>query len=111
MSFEVTKLDPSQIEDLPVLVNQLMYTKRVDFISDNLLYKGEAEVGSLSSNPVWRIRRIILDDTGDMIEAWADGNSNFDNIWDKQLPGSTVTIAEYIMKKLLTTNKYIGLKD
>jgi len=32
-----------------------------------------------------------------------------DDIWDKQLPGTTISVAEYIVNKLLTTNKFIGL--
>jgi hypothetical protein len=48
------------------------------------MYKGEAAVGSLESAAVWRISKItIIDD--DISEVWADGNSNFDNVWDNRL--------------------------
>ncbi len=40
-----------------------------------------------------------------------DMQSFVDAVWDKQLPGTSVTVAEYILNKLLTTNKFIGLKD
>ena len=82
MSFEITKLDPDQIEDLPVQVNQVVFAKRTDIVNDNLIYKGEAYVGSSSANPVWRIRRLTISNDGDVIEEWADGNDNFDNIWN-----------------------------
>lgn len=62
-----------------------VYAKRVDFISDNELYKGEAAVGSLESSPVWRIRKIILAVDGDVIETWASGTANFDKIWANRL--------------------------
>lgn len=62
----------------------MTYAKRVDFISDNLLYKGEADVGSLDTSPSWRIRRITLGNDGDVIEEWADGDALFNNIWDSR---------------------------
>lgn len=82
MSFEITKLDPDQIEDLPVQVIEIVFSKRTDIVNDNLIYKGEAYVGSSSANPVWRIRRLTISVDGDVTEEWADGNSNFDNIWN-----------------------------
>lgn len=61
-----------------------MYAKRVDFISDSVLYKAEAAVGSLESAAVWRIRKIVLGTDGDVTETWASGNANFDKIWDNR---------------------------
>jgi len=47
-------------------------------------YIGEAEPGSLTSLALWRIKRIV--ETGPDSEiTWADGNSDFDNIWDNRL--------------------------
>ena len=47
-------------------------------------YIGEAEPGSLTSASLWRIKRIV--ETGPDSEiTWADGDSNFDNIWDDRL--------------------------
>jgi len=45
-----------------------------------LLYLGEADVGSPTSSPVWRIYRI--DVTVGAIILFADGNHEFDNIFD-----------------------------
>jgi hypothetical protein len=64
-------------EDMP-------YAKQVDFISETELYKGEAEVGTTTSSTGWRIHKIVLGIDGDMSETWADGNANFDNIWDNR---------------------------
>lgn len=61
-----------------------LYSKRIDFISDLILYKGEAVVGASESNAVWRIRKIIIGNDGDITEIWADGDSSFNNIWDNR---------------------------
>lgn len=52
----------------------------LDQVSSTLFYVGEANIASLTSSPVWRIRKIDTS-TGVSIK-WADGNSNFDNVWD-----------------------------
>lgn len=64
---------------------EMPYAKRIDFVSDALIYKGEAAVGSLETDPVWRIRKLIIGLDGDVTEVWADGNSNYDNIWTDRL--------------------------
>lgn len=61
-------------------------------ISENLLqvdsegtttYIGYAVAGSLTSASVWAIKRIV--ETGlDVAITWADGNKNYDNIWDNR---------------------------
>ncbi len=57
--------------------------KRVDFVSDVLFYLGEADPGTLESAASWRIKKI--DTTDDIVITWADGNNNYDNIWDNRL--------------------------
>lgn len=64
---------------------EVAYAKRTDFISDLLLYRGEANPGTLDSAASWRIRRLIIGVDNDVTEEWADGNSNFDNVWDDRL--------------------------
>ncbi len=63
----------------------VVYSKRIDFISDDVLYKGEAEVGSSESAPVWRVRRITVGADGDVTEVWAGGTANFVNSWSNRL--------------------------
>jgi hypothetical protein len=47
-------------------------------------YIGEASPGSLTSASAWRIKRVV--ETGpDSVITWADGDSDFDNIWDNRL--------------------------
>lgn len=63
-----------------------VYAKRVDFVSDNLLYRGEAAVGSADSEAVWRIRRITFGAIdGDVTEQWAGGTADFDKAWADRL--------------------------
>lgn len=60
-----------------------MYKEEVDFVGEDLIYRGWAQPGSATSSGVWRIRRtrfVGADD--DVIHDWADGNTNFDNVWD-----------------------------
>ncbi len=65
-------------EDVP-------YAKQTDFVTDDLIYRGEAAVGSLTSASAWRIRKLVIGVDGDVSETWADGNANFDNVWDNRL--------------------------
>ena len=43
-------------------------------------YVGEAAVGTVTSAAAWRIKKV--DSTSGIIIQWADGNSNFDNVWN-----------------------------
>jgi len=56
--------------------------------SPQIIYKGEAAAGSVTSVAVWRMSRItVTTDVGgndDLATEWADGNTNFDNIWDNR---------------------------
>ena len=59
-------------------------TRRIDQASATTLYIGEAEPGSSTASPLWRIRRITLTTSGDpvAIEFAASGNSTA--IWDNR---------------------------
>lgn len=59
----------------------MVYSKRVDFVTDNELYKGEAAVGAPETSPVWRIRKVVIGNDGDVTETWASGNALFDKAW------------------------------
>lgn len=64
---------------------EMPYSKRTDFVSDSLIYRGEATPGSEESAPAWRIRRLTISADDDVTEEWADGNANFDNAWADRL--------------------------
>lgn len=87
MAYEITKLDPTHIEDVPVITTEMVYTKRVDFVSGgppDIIYKGYATPGVSGSQPLWRIVRLTINTEGDVTEEWADGDANFDNVWDNR---------------------------
>ena len=46
-------------------------------------YIGTALTGSIESNPVWKIKKI--DSNSGIVITWADGNNNFDNIWNDRI--------------------------
>lgn len=60
---------------------EMPYAKRIDFITDNLLYRGEAVVGSLENSPVWRIRKLIIGEDNDVTEIWANGTADYVHTW------------------------------
>jgi hypothetical protein len=60
------------------------YTQHIDYISESVTYIGQANPGTNDSDPLWRIKKITS--TGDDIDIqYADGNANFDNIWDDRV--------------------------
>lgn len=54
-----------------------------DYSTPNIIYIGDAQIGSATSSAVWRIQKINKT-TGTVI-TWADGNDSFDNVWDNRL--------------------------
>lgn len=55
----------------------------LDEASTTVTYVGEAATGTAANAALWRIKRLTQSGTVLMIE-WADGNGNFDNIWDSR---------------------------
>lgn len=58
-----------------------VYAKRVDFVSDTLIYRGESAVGTANAQPLWRICRITIGSDDDVTEEWAGGTAAFDKAW------------------------------
>ena len=55
----------------------------LDEASATVTYVGEAAAGSATAGAAWRIKRITT--TGaDLSVQWADGDTNFDNVWDNR---------------------------
>jgi hypothetical protein len=67
--------EPDPEEEVP-------YASRVDFISDNELYRAEADPGTADSEPKWRIRKIAIATDDDVTTTWANGSSSFVHVWD-----------------------------
>jgi hypothetical protein len=60
-----------------------IYAQRVDEASSTVFYKGWANPGASAAAAVWRLQRITLStlDADATIE-WAEGNTNYDNVWN-----------------------------
>lgn len=58
---------------------------RRDVVDASTEYLGEAIVGSVTSDAVWRIQKFTK--TGGNITSitFADGNAEFDNVWDDRI--------------------------
>jgi len=56
------------------------YATIVDEASATITYVGKALPGTATSSALWQIQRI--DTTGDLTITWADGNADFDNVWN-----------------------------
>ena len=80
---EVLDLTQNIYNDISNVIKEIemIYAKRIDFVGETLIYKGEAEVGTLDSEAVQRIHRLTIIDE-DVFEEWASGNSNFDKVQD-----------------------------
>lgn len=65
--------------------DQVPYAKQVDFFDESTIYTGVADVGSSTAAAVWRISKTVLAADDDVTVTWADGDANFDNVWDNHL--------------------------
>jgi hypothetical protein len=80
------KLDAelAQIQGLEVFRQRVVSPDEALLLDDNgagTIYVGTAVPGASPSAPVWKIKQILT--TGaDLRILWADGNSQYDNIWD-----------------------------
>lgn len=54
---------------------------KYDGSDSNVQYIGEASFGIATSAPFWRISRLTFIGNSFTLD-WADGNAEFDNIWD-----------------------------
>ena len=65
---------------------EVPYNTQVDFVGDTHIYKGWANPGTATSDATWRIQKITFVGTEeDVVITWAEGNGNFDNIWDNRV--------------------------
>lgn len=60
--------------------------QEIDFVGETTIYKGWSNPGTPTSSAIWRIQRIAFVGVDeDVVITWADGDGNFDNIWDDRL--------------------------
>ncbi|HHE64449.1 MAG TPA: hypothetical protein ENL09_00310 [Bacteroidetes bacterium] len=85
MTRELVKIGTGQTKDIPVLQAEDL-SKFIIYIDEpdaNTAYYGFAEPGSSTSDPVWRIMKKVVSGTVTAY-LWADGDTNFDNVWDSR---------------------------
>jgi len=72
------------IINTPLITKKQSYAYReaIDSVTSTIQYIGLATIGTLDSAASWQIQR--NDFTSGSIGTWADGNENFDNIWDNR---------------------------
>ena len=77
----------SSLAPLPIsVVDSTQYATIIDTTTTaNTIYFGFVAVGSVgnTSSGIWRILRMV-DSSGVLTFAFADGNTNFDNIWNNR---------------------------
>jgi len=56
---------------------------RVD-VSGAVTYVGKAPAGASTASAVWQIQRLTDGGGGDLTLEWADGDTEFDNVWDNR---------------------------
>jgi hypothetical protein len=61
---------------------EIPLTLRLDEAAASLTYIGEALPGTATSASTWRIKRMDESASPDLEILWADGDANFDNVWD-----------------------------
>ena len=61
------------------------YARRIDVVSDTVMYKADALPGTSNAAAGWRISRITTNNEGDVTEEWAGGSADFDQVWDDRL--------------------------
>ena len=60
----------------------VVYGTRIDEATSTVTYIGKATPGTATSVSLWQIQKI--DTTTGTVITWADGNGDFDNIWDNR---------------------------
>lgn len=53
-----------------------------DTTTTNVTYVGMAAIASATSAAVWQVQKI--DESSGLVITWADGNDNFDNVYDNR---------------------------
>ena len=76
---------PPGTQGAPGGEDEMPYDKEIDFIGSDVIYIGEADPGSATSSPVWRIKKLTKAVDNDVSQKWADGVGTFTKIWDNRL--------------------------
>lgn len=79
LTFETLESDGTSLFASPTRLRAL---KLDDSSTANVTYIGYAPIGTAGATAGWQIQK--LDKTSGLIITWADGNSNYDNVWNNR---------------------------
>lgn len=65
-----------------VATSSATYATIVDEASATVTYVGKAKLGTAQASALWQIFKITESGSTITTITWADGNSNFDNVWN-----------------------------
>lgn len=79
------RINPATEETQLLVLNGVgsLYAVRIDEADASTTYFGFASPGSANASAVWRIKRMSVSGNVTTIE-FADGNTNFDNVWNNR---------------------------
>ena len=77
------QINPATEETATQIVGDFLLSLDYD-IDNNLIYQGRAVPGSSKAAAVWQIRKFTYVGTNLVDIQWADGDTNFDNIWNNR---------------------------
>jgi hypothetical protein len=76
-SFGVTVTNLPGVQEVEAAVR----CTRLHQATTTVAYVGTADAGTSTAAPLWRIKRVTTDASGNVTEEYADGNPAFDNVW------------------------------
>jgi hypothetical protein len=62
--------------------NDLALRYAIDSVTNTVSYLGKAFTGTATNAASWQIKKI--NEASGVVITWADGNSDFDNVWDNR---------------------------
>lgn len=83
VTLETSLAGMTDAHDLQIFYDGDNYKATIDKSDPTTLYIGKAVPGILSSEAKWQIKRLVTSSTA-VTTTFADGNWNFDNIWDNR---------------------------
>ena len=75
-----TYMTEAEVEALVATQYALRYDQDAD--PPTAAYLGQAVPGTATSAASWRIQKLTFGGDGDVTSQWADGDANFNNVWD-----------------------------
>jgi hypothetical protein len=83
VEYDGSKWTPFNASGVPLTYNDVEteFAILLDDLGTGTSYVGRAAAGSLTADAVWLVKKLV-ESGGDITITFADGNTNYDNIWD-----------------------------